>query len=53
MYTKENKGYSDGERKGRCSDLIVLGLPYKFNDEDLREYFEEFGDVTSAQVRCF
>lgn len=37
------------ERK-KCSDLIVLGLPYKTTEEELREYFEQFGEVLVSQV---
>lgn len=36
--------------KKKCSDLIVLGLPYATNEEQLREYFEQFGEVVVSQV---
>lgn len=39
------------ESKQRCSDLIVLGLPWKTTEKELREYFEPFGEVLMAQVR--
>lgn len=39
------------ETKPKCSDLIVLGLPYKTTDEELRQYFEEFGEVLMAEVK--
>ncbi|XP_026480903.1 TAR DNA-binding protein 43-like [Ctenocephalides felis] len=35
----------------RCTDLIVLSLPWKSTDKDLREYFETFGEVLMAQVK--
>ncbi len=35
----------------KCSDLIVLGLPYKTSEEALREYFDQFGEVLVSQVR--
>lgn len=38
------------ERK-KCSDLIVLGLPYKTTEDEVREYFEQFGEVLVAQVK--
>lgn len=38
------------ESKQRCSDLIVLGLPWKTTEKELREYFEPFGEVLMAQV---
>jgi len=34
-----------------CVDLIVLGLPWKLTDEDLREHFEQFGELLMAQVK--
>lgn len=62
-YISENKRKSDDhlessmsktkrmESKQRCSDLIVLGLPWKTTEKELREYFEPFGEVLMAQVR--
>jgi len=35
----------------KCSDLIVLGLPWKTSEQELREYFEPFGEVLMAQVK--
>ena len=35
----------------KCSDLIVLGLPWKTTESELREYFEQFGEVVLAQVK--
>lgn len=34
----------------RCSDLIVLGLPWKSTEEDLRKYFSQFGELLMVQV---
>jgi len=39
------------EMKQKCSDLIVLGLPWKTTEQELREYFEPFGEVLMAQVK--
>ncbi|KAF2350726.1 RNA recognition motif domain, partial [Trinorchestia longiramus] len=39
------------DRYQRCSDLIVLGLPWKTTELQLREYFESFGEVLMAQVK--
>ena len=36
--------------KQRCSDLIVLGLPWKSNEDDLRRYFSTFGELLLVQV---
>uniref|UniRef100_S4RR53 RRM domain-containing protein n=2 Tax=Petromyzontidae TaxID=7746 RepID=S4RR53_PETMA len=35
----------------KTSDLIVLGLPWKCNEQDLRDYFTEVGDVLMVQVK--
>ena len=37
----------------KCSDLIVLGLPWKTSEQDLRAYFESFGELLMAQVILF
>lgn len=39
------------ETKLKCTDLIVLGLPFKTTEQSLREYFETFGEVLMAQVK--
>lgn len=36
----------------KTSDLIVLGLPWKTTEQDLKEYFTTFGEVIMVQV-CF
>lgn len=48
----ENKKKKKLLDKAVCSDLIVLGLPYKTTEEELREYFLEFGDVVFCEVCC-
>ena len=61
MYTSENKRKGDEAvenphaktkclEKQRCSDLIVLGLPWKSTEDDLRRYFAGFGDLLLVQV---
>ena len=37
--------------RSKCSDLIVLGLPWKTTEQELRTYFEPFGEVLMAQVK--
>lgn len=39
------------ETRMRCTDLIVLGLPWKTTELSLREHFESFGEVLMAQVK--
>ena len=38
---------TDGKK---CSDLIVLGLPWKSSEDDLRNYFGQFGELVLVQV---
>ncbi|XP_076438510.1 TAR DNA-binding protein 43-like isoform X2 [Babylonia areolata] len=35
----------------KCSDLIVLGLPWKSTEDDLKTYFSQFGDLVLVQVK--
>ena len=32
-------------------DLIVLGIPWKASDSDVREYFEKFGEIIMVQLK--
>jgi len=36
----------------KCTDLIVLGLPFQSSEDDLRQYFAQFGDLVLVQVCC-
>ncbi|KAL3860145.1 hypothetical protein ACJMK2_010310 [Sinanodonta woodiana] len=33
------------------SDLIVLGLPYRSTEDDMKKYFSQFGDLNLIQVK--
>jgi len=33
------------------SDLIVLGLPYSANEEDMKTYFEKFGELAHCELK--
>ncbi|XP_045495433.1 TAR DNA-binding protein 43-like [Colias croceus] len=35
----------------RCSDLIVLGLPWKTGEDAVRDYFTAFGELLMVQVK--
>jgi hypothetical protein len=35
----------------KCSDLIVLGLPFKSTEEELRTYFGQYGELVLCQVK--
>ncbi|XP_070560538.1 TAR DNA-binding protein 43-like isoform X2 [Ptychodera flava] len=37
--------------KQKCTDLIVLGLPWKTTEEELKEYFSQFGELLMGQVK--
>jgi len=39
-------------KNNECRDLIVLGLPYKTNEEELKMYFSQFGELTVAIIKC-
>jgi len=39
-------------KNNKCRDLIVLGLPYKTNEEELKLYFSQFGELTVAIIKC-
>lgn len=34
----------------KTSDLIVLGVPWKTTEQDLKDYFSTFGEVIMVQV---
>ena len=34
-----------------CSDLVVLGLPWKATEQTLKGYFQKFGDLVMVQVK--
>ena len=36
--------------KEMLSDLIVLGLPYAFTEDDLKSYFEKYGQLAHYEV---
>lgn len=35
----------------KCSDLIVLDLPYKTTESELKDHFSSFGNVVMAQIK--
>jgi len=34
----------------KCTDLIVLGLPFKSSEEELKQYFSQYGQLVLVQV---
>ncbi|XP_072394010.1 TAR DNA-binding protein 43-like [Diabrotica undecimpunctata] len=63
VYPKENKRkHNDAlegpaskvkrlESKLNCTDLIVLGLPYKITEKELKQYFEKYGELLVVQLK--
>ena len=41
----------DAEDESGACDLIVLGLPWKATEDDIRDYFETFGPLTMIQLK--
>jgi len=54
VYPKDNKRKMEDEDNTfrskriaqKCTDLIVLGLPWKVTEGDLKQYFSTFGELT-------
>ena len=46
----ESKMTKISSPEDKLGDLIVLGLPWKTTSEDMREYFQKFGEVSMAEV---
>lgn len=51
MYSKNIKVESEDEDPDRTFDLIILGLPWKTSEDDIREYFEPFGEILMIQLK--
>jgi len=41
------------DKASKCSDLIVLGLPWKSVEDDLKKYFSQFGELLMVQVNSY
>jgi hypothetical protein len=35
----------------KCSDLIVLGLPFKSTEDDVQKYFSQYGELVLVQLK--
>jgi len=51
MYSKNIKVDSEDEDPDKTYDLIILGLPWKTSEDDIREYFEPFGEILMVQLK--
>jgi len=49
---EEDQGEEDEATNEETTDLIVLGLPYKADEDLLRAYFEKLGEVSMVQLKC-
>lgn len=48
----EDSSYRRSKRPAqKCTDLIVLGLPWKITEDGLKNYFSEFGDLTVNLIK--
>lgn len=61
FYFSENKRKSDDSNDNlvaktkrifclKCTDLVVLGLPWDLSEHRLHSYFEQFGELLMAMV---
>lgn len=52
MYSKNIKvDDDDDEDLDKTVDLIVLGLPWKTSEDEIKKYFEDFGEVLMVQLK--
>merc|ERR1719339_350229 len=54
MYSKNIKvddEDEDDDDPNKTYDLIILGLPWKTSEDDIREYFEPFGEIHMIQLK--
>ncbi|KAI5748256.1 TAR DNA-binding protein 43 isoform X2 [Diaphorina citri] len=49
--TQSKRSYPDNSGPVQNTDLVVLGIPWTFTDNDLKEYFEQFGTLEFANVK--
>lgn len=47
-----NKRSDASNAPKKCSDLIVMGIPYDFDESALKQFFEPFGNVEFSEVRA-
>lgn len=50
---KDKSSKSSDDDLPECTDLIVLGLPFKITENEIREYFKQFGGVSFLDVIIF
>lgn len=51
---KGEDGIDERSKKDVCCDLLILGLPYSLEEDELKEYFERYGAVSFVEVRyCY
>lgn len=50
MDDTETQGIRSKRPAQKCSDLIVMGLPWETSVSELKQYFSQFGDLVLAQV---
>lgn len=50
MDDSDGQGIRSKRPAQKCSDLIVLGLPWDTTADELKQFFCQFGEVVLAQV---
>jgi len=49
--TTTNNTNNTNNGLSRCVDLIVLGINYRSNEEDVRTYFSQFGELVFCEIK--
>uniref|UniRef100_A0A914P771 RRM domain-containing protein n=1 Tax=Panagrolaimus davidi TaxID=227884 RepID=A0A914P771_9BILA len=51
MESAKHEEKKDDKDEHHCTDLIVLGLPFKLTEKDLEEHFGQFGKLTLCEIK--
>lgn len=52
MDDSDSQGTRSKRPAQKCSDLIVMGLPWETTEAQLNQYFAQFGELVLAQVNA-
>ncbi|XP_023333395.1 TAR DNA-binding protein 43 [Eurytemora carolleeae] len=48
----KNVKYEDSSKGTEPIDLVILGIPWKATEEELKEYFSQYGEVDMLDIKC-